>query len=324
MPIQTLQRNIHSESFVENSEFTVDIPRIQNIESLMVELDVVVNVTTAGTAVREEAAARLIDRVQFIAGGKDVLDNIPFDIAVFGDYKRAYKSSAVPPSAAAIASYNVRAVAFLDRNNVNGWRPKDTSFKAWLTKLLQLRITTKSANDLFTGAPVATVTSGTIKIAVLSHDEVTRADGSNDQDEPKRVIKRTTQSLTYTAANSAETFELPIGNACKQITIHALDDDEPSNALVNNAQFSINDVDVRMNLPFDQMRDINAKARNLSLSELPGGFAVIDSSPNGKFMDYFDLRGSNSDPVTRAVLQLDLAAPAGVGKIIIVVEEDIY
>lgn len=324
MPQQNLRRLIHTESFAENSEFTVDVPRIQNIENIMIELDCTVNVTVAGTAVRAEAAARLIDRVQFIAGGKDVLDDIPFDVAVFGDYKRGFKSSATPPSAASIASYNVRAVAFLDRNNVNGWRAKDTSFKAWLTKLLQLRITTKAATDLFTGSPTATVTSGNIKISVNSHDEIVSLEGKDDTNEPKRVIKRTTQSLTYSSANSAQQFELPIGNACKQITIHALDDDEPSNTLINEVQFSINDVDVRCKLPFDQLRDINAKDRNLSLSDVPDGFGIVDSSPRGKFFDYYDLRGMNGQPVTRAVLQLDLAAPTGTGKIVVVVEEDIY
>lgn len=323
MPQQSLKRVVANQAFVENSEFTIDIPRIQNIEALMVELDCTVNVTTGGTAVREEAAARLIDKVQFIAGGKDVLDDVHFDFAVFGDYKRGFKQSSSPPTAAGVAAYNVRAVAYLDRDNVNGWRAKDTSFKAWLTKLLQVRITTKAATDLFTGAPVATVTAGTVKVSVMSHDEVNKGDGKNALNEPKRVIKRTTQLISYSAANSAHQIELPIGNACKQITLHCLDDGEPSNALVNNAQLSINDVDVRVNVPFDQLRDINAKDRNLNLSEVPTGFAVIDSSPRGKFFDYFDFRGTPQNPVTRALLTLDLAAPSGDGIIAVTVEEDI-
>ncbi len=323
MPQQSLRRVVDTWTFVENSEHTFDIPRIQNIEAIMLELDCTVNLTTGGSSVRSEAAARLIDKVQFIAGGKDVLDDINFDVAVFGDYKRGFKQSSTPPSAATAASYNVRAVAMLDRNNVNGWRPHDTAFKAWLTKLLQVRITTKAATDLFTGSPAGSVTGGTVKLSVLSHDEVNKGDGLNALDEPKRVIKRTTQLISYTSANSSHQVELPIGNACKQITLHCLDDEEPSNALVNNAQLSINDVDVRVNLPYDQIRDINAKDRGLSLSQVPDGFAVIDSSPRGKFFDYYDFRGTPDNPVTRALLTLDLAAPSGQGLIAVVVEEDI-
>ncbi len=321
---ENLRRKVAEFTLKENSEETIDIPRVMNLDSIVVELEAVVNVTAAATSVRAWAPAQLLDRVQFMADGKDVLDDVPFKIAVFGNYKRKYRKSATPPSGTAIASYTVRAVGFFDRRNINGWREKDTSFQAWLTRLLQLRITTGAASDLFVGGTVS-LTSGTVKVYTVSHNEVTKPNGENDQGEPKRVVKRTTQLETFSAANTALQFQLPVGNACRLVEIVAEDDDEPSDALINNVKLSINDVDVRVNMPWDALQDMNAGDLGVHQSDVPTGVAVADSSPQGKFTELFDLRGTQDSPVTRALVEIDHNAPTGAqGRITLVVEEEIY
>lgn len=336
---QTLRRLVGTWSLEANSEHTFDIPRIQDIESVVVELDAVVTLSVAGTAVRAEAPTQLLPSVQFIAGGKDVLDDRKFSEVVFANFKRRFQKSIVQPANATAIAHTVRAVGRLDRINVNGARDKDTSFQAWLTQILQLRVTTGAATDLFTGTPTGVITSGTVKVYVVSRQELdkpkvvdgklVRVQGSSDQGEPKRVVKRTKQSHTYTSANSAYQFFLPVGHACRSITIHSMDNTsggigEPSNTNVNGAKLLVNDTDVKMNQTFSMIRDDNAADYNVDESAMPDGYAVIDSSPNGKFREYFDFRGTPTDPVTRAVLELDLAAPTTEGIVEVTTEEDIY
>jgi hypothetical protein len=338
---QTLRRLVGTWTLEENSEHTFDIPRIQDIESVVVELDAVVTLTGAGSGVRAEAPAHLLSNVQFIAGGKDVLDDRKFTEIVFANYKRRFQKSIVQPAGATVAAHTVRAVGRLDRINVNGARDKDTSFQAWLTQILQLRVVTGAGVDIFTdgGTLAGSVTSGTVKVYVVSRQELDKSkvvDGklikvpnSSDQGEPKRVVKRTKQSHTFTSANSAYQFFLPVGHACRAITIHAMDDTsggfgEPSNTVINSAKLLVNDTDVKMNQTFAMIRDDNAADYNVDESAMPDGFGIIDSSPNGKFREYFDFRGTPTDPVTRAVLELDLAAPTTEGIIEVTVEEDIY
>jgi hypothetical protein len=343
MGLQTsyrLGRKVGQGTLVENGEYTIDLPRIQDFDYVGVELIASVQVTTAGTAVRAEAPCQLLKRIQFIADGKDVLDDVSFTTAALANYPRSFFRDVTPPSAASVATYAVRAYAILDRSRFDALRPKDTSFQAWLTKLLQLRVMFGACNNLFTGSPVSVLTGGSnvVNIYVGSHQELDKPNdagvpvsGTSDQGEPKRVLKRTQQQLVFTGANSAQQFVLPIGNTVRMITVHAMDNTnaagvgEPSNSLVNNLKLSINDVDVRYSRSGLSTRSHNAADCALpNMTFLPTGYYVIDSSPEGKFREFFDLRGTPNQPVTKAVLELDLAAPTTQGVIEVVVDEEIY
>lgn len=321
---QNLSRQIADWQFVENSQFTFDLPKIQDVESIQLVLDGIVTVTADGTAVRAEAPSQLVNRCSLIAGGKNVLDDVLFTNWVFGNHKRKFQNMVVPPSTftAVGGPYPVRATAMLDRNNINGWRPKDSSFQAWLTDLFQLRITSGAAIDLFAGGAIAATFAGTFRVIIHSFDELLKSEGGTDRGEPKQVIKRTTQSLTYSAANSAREFDLPIGNQHRAIKLHSWDNvntrgiGEPSNALINSAQYDVDDTDVRFNLDFADLREKNAGDLGIPIGDMPVGIGVLDFSPRGKFSDYSDLTQASESTLT-----LDLAAPTGNGKIVIETEE---
>ena len=322
--VETLTRQVFSWNVVENSSIDVDIPRVGDIESIQIELSGSTTLTVAGTLVRAEAPFQLIPRVSFVADGKDVLDDGPGSFFGLGTYKRAFWKSVTAPAAATVSTQTVRAVMFLDRENVAGWRPKDTTFQAWLTKLLQIKIYTGAATDLYTGTPTGTFT-GTIKVIVHSFEEQMKQDGSIDKGEPKQVIRRTFQTYNFSAANSAQKFNLPVGNHVRLVAIHATDNvnarsiGEPSDTLVNNVKFTIDVTDVRHNLSWKATRDANAADMSVPLTTVPTGFVVVDSSLRGKASDYYDLTKAST-----AELELDLAAPTTLGRIEIVTEEFIF
>lgn len=321
--VETLARQVSSWTFVENSSFEFDLPKVQDIESLVVELAGTVTLSTGGTAVRAEAPLQLIPRLTFIADGKDVLDDAPMSFFAVANYHRSFWKSNTAPSAATAAAYAVRAVAYLDRELLKAWRPKDTTFQAWLTKLLQLKVTTGAGTDLFTGSPVGSFV-GTVKVGVNSFEELVRSDGKEDKGEPKSVVRRTFQTLNYSAANSAQQFKLPVGNRIRLIEVHAQDNvnarsiGEPSNTLVNNIKFAVDGTDVRFNLPFVSSREKNAADLQVPIGDVPTGFAVIDAHKQGKLSGLYDLRPGKA---TEAVLELDLAAPTTLGRIEVMVEE---
>lgn len=325
-----LRRKVGTWTLAANSESTFDLPRVQNYEFVVVELDAVVNLSVAGSAVRAEAPAQLLKRIQLVADGKDTLSDVPFSHVAFGNYAAKFAKEITAPGSAGTGNSTVRAVGFINISNLRGWREKDTAFQAYLTRLLQLRVTSGAANDLFTGTPTGTITSGTVNVYVGSHDELEKVDGTTDQGEPKRVKKRSTQVLTYSSANAAQQFQLPLGNSVRLVSIHALDSvnssnvGEPSNALINNIKLSLNDTDVRFNVTGKATRSMMANDLSVPIGDIPTGFYVADSSPLGKFSEYWDMRGDKDHPISRAILELDLAAPTTLGLVEIVTEEEIY
>lgn len=317
---QNHRRLVEEFTIVENQPKTIDLPKIQDIESIIVEMDAVVTLTGAGASVKTFAPAQLIRSFDFIADGKDVLDSVPGSFVFFGNYKRRYAKEITAPANATAIAHTVRAVGFLDRSNINGWRPKDTALQAYNTNLLQLRMVFGLGTDLFVtgGALAGTVTSGTVKIYVASADEVTGSDGKSDYNEPKRVVKRTRQQYAFAGANSAFGVQVPVGNHVRLLQVLVTDtaNGNPLETGLNGLIFSIDGVDTRFNMKYKAARSVNAADLNVPIGDLPGGFVVIDSSPRGKFSDYYHLQR----PVSEAKLTLDVAAACTVD---IVVEEDI-
>lgn len=318
MPLQTLSRRVDSKTFVDNSEITVDIPRVQDINSIEVHVrgDLVIG-TAAATALQPESPANLITRFDFVANGKDVLDQISGAMASRGNYSRKFQNLNIAPGLT-VATHPVDAVYILDRDMIDGVRPKDSSFQAYLTNLLQLRIVTGDADGGESSVlvnPDATTTlafTGVIDVYIDSSDD-------SDRGEAKFVKKITRQQQTYTGANSAAEFRLPIGNHIRSIGIRTLDDSVPVNTLLGNMEFAIDGVDVRFSRTYEATRVKNAKDKGLSLSAIPTGHAVIDLAPSGKMSNIADLTNASECKVT-----LGVNAPSGTGIVELTIEEYIF
>lgn len=311
---EKLFRRIAQVNFSENSEFLIDIPRVQDINSIQVRVGGnLVIATAAATALPAESPTGIIKSVSFVANGKDVLHQTGFAEASLGNYARKFINRNTQPGLT-VATHPFRALAYLDRDNIDGPRPKDSAFQAYNTNLLQLRIVTGAASDIVTpaGTTVLSLTNTLIEVLIDSTNEV-----GGDRNEVKFVKKVTSQSVKFSGANSNYRFRLPVYNHIRSVTLHATDDGEPSNALVNEIELVIDGVDVRHKSDWEAARDKNLADK--SISTMPDGFAVVDASPEGKLSNCYDLTQSDL-----AECVLDLAAPSGTGKVELIVEEYIF
>ncbi len=310
---ESLYRRVAQINLVENSEHLVDIPRVQDMESIMVRVsgDLLIS-SNAATSVPAESPTQLIKSLAFVANGKDVLDQVGFTEASVANYGRKFINLNTKPGTT-VATHPIEAVAFLDRNNVDGPRPKDSAFQAYNTNLLQLRIVTGQASDIVVkGSATLALSNVVIEVFVASINEV-----GGDRNEAKFVKKRTSQSVIFTGANSNYRFRLPTYNHIRSLTIHATDDGEPSNDLVQDIEVAIDGVDVRHSASWQATRVKNLGDKELS--SMPDGVAVVDASPTGKLSNCYDLSASDL-----AECVLNLAAPSGSGKVELVVEEFIF
>lgn len=320
---QTLSRVVEQKAFVDSSEVSVDIPRVQDINSIKVTVRGTVTIgTDAATGLSNESPAGLISRFDFVANGKDVLDQVSGAKASVGNYARRFASNNVEPGLT-VDDHEVRAVYRLDRDIIDGIRPKDSSFQAYLTNLLQLRMVTGEANADTTAnvlvQPDATTTiafTGTIDVEVESTLEV-----SGDAGEPKFVKKTTRQVQNVTGANSNLEFRMPTGNLVRAVHLRCLDDGAPTNDLLTNLEFNVDGVDVRYKGTFDGCRDKNASDKEISIGSVPTGHAVIDFcrpvTSGVKLSQAVDLRGASESK-----LVVENTAPVGTtGTIEVTIEE---
>lgn len=274
---------------VEDDVQTILIPRGYDIESFGLHLSGSVSYTTAGAAVRAEAPAQLIKRVELIGDGKDTIKSVP---GVFLSHVNPFRDSRppiTPPASAAIAAnVPIDWMGNLDNIFPDGVRPKDTSLQSRKYNMLQLRITFGKATDLLTGAPVGSVDAGTtLKISAVQTVELSPA----GQNEARAVRKDSYGAYPVTGANNNFQIPLPVGNMIRAVLIRTEDGGEPSNGVLNNAILQ-SGVDVRLNLAGKLIRNLNSQQYKVygSGSGLPTGVYILDLCPHGRLTSAWDLR----------------------------------
>lgn len=308
---ENLYRRVALKQFVENGELLIDIPRTHDIESIKIVVDGTLTISVAAaTSVPVESPTQLIRRADFTANGKDVLHSAGFTELSLGNYARKFINLNTKPGTT-VAAHPVRLVGFMDRVNFDGPRPKDTAFQAYLTNLLQLRLLLGSHNDIIVKGGATLAFTGNVEVWVYSINE------TQDKGEARFVKKITEQSEQFTGANSALSFDLPRGNYIRSLIIHVEDNDVPDDTLVNSIEYNINGTDVRLSATWEDLRDLN-KGFKL-IQSMPPGFAVVDSSPDGKLSNLYNL--VNAD---ESKLLLDVNAPAGTGRVTVTIEEIIF
>lgn len=304
MPAIRNLRRVASETFKPNDEHLINLPETQDYRFVMIELTGSLTVASAtATSVPADSPCDLIDRVDLVANGKDVLCQVPFVFAVMGNYEVDYSTEKTAPGTSQ-ATHTIRAVGILDLFNADGLRPKDSAFKAWNTQLFQLRLVTRDADSIIVKGSATLTLSASINVLVDSLID-------SDRGEAKFFKKSTYQTAQFAAANSEYAFDLPVGNVMRYIGIRATDDGAPDDALVKAVIFRIDDTDVRCNLTWKQLRSVNQYDRRGAAPN--AGFAFVDSSQEGKLTNGFDLRNAS-----RAQLVLDVDTPGGTGKVEVV------
>ena len=300
-----IKRRIAQVAVTENGQATYDIPRGYDIEGIHLRLAGDVVVTTAGAAVRAEAPTQLIKRVELIADGKNTLVSVPFVMLNKGNVFRKQLGKLTPPSAAAIATYSVEADGMIDFALVDGIRPKDSSLRTYGMSLLQMRFTFGQAEDLFTGAPVGTLTGMYVEISLVECVEERDAKG-DFVTKPIALKKVAYQDINVAASNANQEIVLPVGNGMRGVILRAEINGEPSDAVINNIILQ-SGVDVQFNLPAKVAKRINEHDYELTM---PVGFYVADMMKFGpsdvKLADVWDLTRASE-----AKLVLDVTGGAG-------------
>ena len=320
---QTLKRTVGTKAFVDSQEVSIDIPRVQDINSVMVVVRGSMTIGAASaTGLAGDSPAGLIQRFDFVANGKDVLAQCSGAKASIGNYQRSFANQNVDPGLT-VGTHPVVAVYRLDRDMMDGIRPKDSSFQAYMTNLLSLNMITGDANtDEATNCLVSPDSSttvsftGNIDVVVESTQELAGGRG-----EPKFIRKETRQIQSVTGSNTSLTFRMPTGNLMRSLTVRCLDDGIPTDALISNLEFAVDGVDVRYKGNFFDAKRQNADDKNISMSSVPTGYAVIDFCRANRAGVKLS-QAVNLQNVSECKLSLDNNAPEGTtGVIEITIEE---
>lgn len=319
MPARNYRNRIDLRPFVLSQEMLIDVPRVLDLASLMLVIDGSIQITVAATSVPWDSPASLIQRVDLVANGKDVLDSIPFNFLVMGNYTRRFTQERTAPGTT-VATHPIRAVGIVDRQNWDGFRQKDSLLQAYATGLLQLRVVTGPLTAALVGG-TATLLTTTLETLSSTLDELPKdSAGKTDAGEPKAVRKRSSQSVAFSAANSNNRIRLPVGNYIRSLTVLAQEGATlaPSDVVVNNVSLSINQVDTRLLTGWKALRSFNRL--KVERDTIQTGFAVLDFSERGSLQELVDLRNASV-----AELVVDHNAPSGAnGRVDVVIDEFIY
>jgi len=292
-----VMRKVASVAVVAGSFATLDLPRDYDYESIFLRINGSVQVTTAGTAVRNEAPTQLVQRVEVIADGKNNIFSAPFWFASNANYGRDLLQNGArvltAPSSAALGTYPIEAIGAVDLMTQDSVRPKDSNFRSSGLSLFQLRLTFGQFADMFTGSAVA-VASGTIYVDVFVQQLVEIADANGQVTTPIALKKVSFQEIALPSSNANQEIRLPAGNFIRGVTIRTdglTTAGEPSTGVLNNVQLAAG-VDVRMNLAGANLRAKN----NADYGYINGGYYVADVTSKGSsainLTDLWDVTGA--------------------------------
>lgn len=292
-----VMRKVASVAVVAGSFATLDLPRDYDYESIFLRINGSVQVTTAGTAVRNEAPTQLVQRVEVIADGKNNIFSAPFWFASNANYGRDLLQNGArvltAPSSAALGTYPIEAIGAVDLMTQDSVRPKDSNFRSSGLSLFQLRLTFGPLADLFTGSAVV-VPSGTIYVDVFVQQLVEIADANGQVTTPIALKKVSFQEIALPSSNANQEIRLPAGNFIRGVTIRTdglTTAGEPSTGVLNNVQLAAG-VDVRMNLAGANLRAKN----NADYGYLNAGYYVADVTSKGSsainLTDLWDVTGA--------------------------------
>jgi hypothetical protein len=290
-------RKVASVPVVAGSFATLDLPRDYDYESIFLRINGSVQVTTAGTAVRNEAPSQLVQRVEVIADGKNNIFSAPFWFASNANYGRDLLQNGArvltAPSSAALGTYPIEGIGVVDLMTQDSVRPKDSNFRSSGLSLFQLRLTFGQFADLFTGSAVA-VASGVIYVDVFVQQLVEIADANGQVTTPIALKKVSFQEVALTSSNANQEIRLPAGNFIRGVTVRTdglTTAGEPSTGVLNNIQLAAG-VDVRMNLAGANLRAKN----NADYGYINGGYYIADVTSKGasavNLTDLWDVTGA--------------------------------
>ena len=239
------QQFIRSAQFVPGGVATLEIPRMADIETLVVNLNGTFTYPAGATgALASIGPQALIQRVELICDGKVTIVSAPgwafgvasdrtFDGTGGGGY---FQMTA--PAANAAGTFDT--ALYLDLMQFDGFKPKDSNLRVRGYSIVELKITFGTWDLAFTNAAsVPTVFAGTVSV-----DANLCTESDPEKTKPLFAVKRTSQIISAVNSNSAFQLNLPAGNALRSIKFYTRVGNVGSDAILNNVVVG-NGLDIR-------------------------------------------------------------------------------
>ena len=107
MPERQLRR-VWSEAFKPNDEHLIPLPKVHDYRLVIIELVGTLTVASNNaTSVPLDSPCGLVDRVDLVANGKDVLQAIPFVFPVMNNYEAGFTVNKTAPGVVTLSNYRV-------------------------------------------------------------------------------------------------------------------------------------------------------------------------------------------------------------------------
>jgi hypothetical protein len=239
------QQEIAQRAFAPSSQVTIEIPRMADIECLMLDLAGTFTYPAGATgSLKTLKGQALIQRVELVGDGKTTICSVPgWALGVASDrvldpVSGANNSMTTPAANAAGA---VSTQLYLDFAQFDGIRPKDSNLRLSGFSYVELRITFGAWADCFTNtASVPTVFALTLFVDANATTELNPAETV-----PRFVVKRTSQIISAESSNSAFQTNLPVGNVLRSIKFFSHISGVASDGVINKLT-ARNGIDTRV------------------------------------------------------------------------------
>jgi len=290
----TYTRRVYSRPFIAGGADSFDIPRGDDIATIIIEITGTVQLTTAATTVAEFGAAMLLNNAQLAADGSKRFQYRTGIMSAVGNFELGLAREQTNPGTG-IATHNVSVQHIIDMASYGGPRPKDSALHTSqpYMSLLNLNVFYNQVTAMWStfGAGVLGTVALTTNVYVEYYQEKSPADLTEG-----RWIRRVSPfELKSTAANSQLQLQLPGGTYLRGIKWNSFDlaTASPTSAQRINAVRVRNGTDIRRELltvPFirgQNRREFLTGAYLDTYSQL----AYLDMlSQDGSLTDLWDLR----------------------------------
>jgi hypothetical protein len=266
-------RQVTSATWVSGQPLIIDIPRGQDIDSLLVVVAGTITLSSAATTASAVAPAQLVSTFKWNSDGAKQFEDTTGILAAWGNFERSLARDIVAPGVGA-TTHTVRCSYRLDRVTPDGVRPKDSmlhSNQAYMGSMqlsMQLGTVASCYSNFGTGAVGSTSLTVTVYTVELQ-------EGSPmGQTEQRWIRRHTLYPLVFSAANSGYVQQLPVNTYLRGVKLLGITTStgEPTADLINNViirsgpNYRINTNEA--NLRFKNMTSFNIQSTQLSA--IPG------------------------------------------------------
>jgi hypothetical protein len=285
-----------------------DIPLTSDLENVLIALSGTLTTgATAPTGLKGGGITELIQQVELIGDGRDVIASMPFDVLCNGNMfrrKNGNQSSITQPGLLASTVYNFEAETVLDLSQFSAIRPKDSALRENNYKTLQIAF--RYAGDWSTvfinGATAGVVASSNIAVnpfalpasslsglVVTAKESVELADATGAASAPVLRALYSARDDQVSGATTRQRFRLTPDQYLRGITLRTktntpgvpATDGLLSNSLLSRVRVYVGK-DLRTDLSSQMIRERNG----IEVGAL--------TNPNGYY--YIDFADGNGSP----------------------------